>query len=153
MSTATLLNPLPVQFPSPTVRYLCRSWWTCHSTARHTWRTRCDALLATGHTLSVVPPTIRQNLDLVVMPVPGWRGQIPTWFGIPCRIGRATIWLPVQAGPIPYREFSLLVLLPTQDLEDAPPFIHVGTQFLLEYKAKVQLDCSSIEGLGRLVIP
>jgi hypothetical protein len=153
MATTTVLNPHPVAYPSVAVRYLCRSWWSCYSTPRHTWRVRCDSLLATEQALSVVSPTTRASLDLVVTPVPGWRGQVPPWFGIPCRIGRVTLWLPVEDGPDLYRDLSLLVLLPREDLEDAPPFIYLGTQFLLEHRAQVFLDCSSATNQGRLIIP
>jgi hypothetical protein len=72
--------------------------------------------------------------------------------GIPCRIGRVTLWLPVQDYPHPYREFSLLVLLPRADLKDAPPFIYLGTQFLLEYQARLMIDASALNP-GRLMIP
>src|SRR5260370_19681688 len=117
MPTTTLLSPPPLLLPSLSLRYLCPCWWTCHSTGRHTWRVRCDSLLATGQLLSVIPPTIRQNLDVAIKPARGWRGQIPTWFGIPCRIGRVAVWLPIEQGPELYREFSLLVTFPDQNLE------------------------------------
>jgi hypothetical protein len=44
-----------------------------------------------------------------------------------------------------FRNFSLLVLLPREELEGAPPFILLGTQFFLEYKARVLLDFFSTE--------
>jgi hypothetical protein len=91
-------------------------------------------------------------LDLVILPVRGWRGRVPTWLGIPCRIGRVTVWLLVQEDLGRHREFSLLVLLPQGEPEDAPPFIHLGMQFLLEYRARVLLDCSSTVA-GQLIIP
>jgi hypothetical protein len=153
MSTTTLLIPYPVRLRSPAVRYLCRSWWTCYSSAPHTWRDRCDSLLATGHPLSVIPPTTREALDIVVAPVSGWRGSVPAWFGIPCRIGRARIWLPIEENAGELREFEILVLLPKRELDEAPPFIHLGTQFLLEYHSQVVLDGSSPTTPGRLVIP
>ncbi len=152
MATTTQLNPYPLSYPSPAVRYLCRSWWTCYSTPRHTWRIRCDYLLATGQPLSVIPPTIRENLHVVIKTVSGWKGQVPTWLGIPCTIGRVTVWLPVEENPGQYRDFSLVVLLPKRDVDGAPPFIHLGTQFLLEYQAKVILDGSPSRS-GQLIIP
>jgi hypothetical protein len=101
----------------------------------------------------VIPRAVFQFLDLAIAPERGWKGQVPTWFGIRCRIGRATLWLPIQEYPGQYRELSLLALLPRQDLEDAPPFILIGTQFLLEHEARIELDCSSVKSRGRLVIP
>lgn len=153
MSTTTLLEPYPVVYPSAAVHYLCKSLWSCYSTPKHTWRVRCDSLLATGQPLSVVPPTIRAHLDLVIAPVPGWKGHVPTWFGVGCRVGRVELWLPVEETPGQYRRFSLLALLPRHHLDDAPPFIHLGTQFLLEYRAHVRLDCSSVGGQGLLDFP
>lgn len=153
MATTTLLTPYPVRLPSPAVRYLCQSWWTCHSAGRHTWRNRCDALLATGQPLSLIPRPIRESLDLVVAPVPGWRGQVLTWLGVPCRVGRVATWLPVQENPGQLREFSLLALCPQHDLDDAPPYLQLGTQFLLEVRAQVFLDGTAPSAGGKLVIP
>jgi hypothetical protein len=64
-----------------------------------------------------------------------------------------TLWLPIEENPGEFREFSLLVLLPKEDLEDAPPYIFLGAQFLLEYQAQVHLDCSAASNPGQLVIP
>src|SRR5947209_4850063 len=112
MPTTTGLVAYPVRMPSPAFRFLCQSWWTCHSNGRHTWRNRCDALLATGQALSVIPRAVQENLDLVIRPEPGWRGQVPSWFGVACRIGRVAMWLPIADNPGQLREFSLLALLP-----------------------------------------
>ena len=153
MATTTPLVPYALPLPSPAVRYLFHSWWTCYSDGRHTWRNRCDALLATGQALSVIPPSIREQLDLVIRPAPGWKGQVPAWYGVACRIGRVSLWLPIEENPGELREYSLLTLLPRQDLEDAPPYVQVGTQFLLEYKARVELDSSTVNAGGRLMLP
>jgi hypothetical protein len=153
MPTTTLLNPYPVQHPAPSAHYLCTAWWTCFSTPRQTWRNRSDILLATGQALSVIPVTIREMLDLVTTPAPGWRGRVPNWFGARCRIGRARLWLPITEEPGRFREFSLLALLPRDEPEDAPPFVHLGAQFLLEHRARLVLDCSSASRPGRLIIP
>jgi hypothetical protein len=117
------------------LRYLCRSWWTCHSSGRHTWRNRSDALLATGQPISLIPREVQDRLELVISPERGWRGQIPSWFGVPCRIGRVQHWLPIEEEAGRYRDFALLALLPREDPDDAPPFILLGTQFLLEFQA------------------
>jgi hypothetical protein len=61
--------------------------------------------------------------------------------------------LSAQEYPGQYRELSLLVLLPTLDLEDSSPFIHPGTQFLVEHRAQLFLDCSSPGSQGRMVNP
>jgi hypothetical protein len=104
----------------------------------------------------VIPRTIRDLLDLEIGPAAGWRGNVPTWFGIPCSIGRVTMWLPVQEQPGQYRDFSLLVLLAREELTDAPPFIHLGAQFLLEYGVEVLLNYRPVPpatSSGQLVIP
>jgi hypothetical protein len=153
MATTTLLHPYPYPLPAAAVRYLCRIWWTCYSAPPHTWRVRCDALLATGQLLSVIPRMIQDDMNLAITPEPGWSGQVPTWFGIPCQLGRVTAWLPAQDHPGHYRPLSVLALFPKDELTDAPPFIHLGTQFLLEHRAQVHLDCASAGNAGRLVIP
>ncbi len=153
MTTTTTLHPHPVPSPTPLVRYLGHCWWTCHSAGRHTWRNRCDALLAIGQLLSVIPRAARESLDLVIEPEAGWRGQVPTWLGVPCRIGRATLWLPVDEEPGRHRDLSFLALLPRHDLDDAPPFIQIGTQFLLEHRIQTHLDATSTVSPGRLTIP
>jgi hypothetical protein len=150
-----MLLPSTLPFPAPVVHYFCESWLTCHGepSTRHTYRERADSFLATEQLLSVIPLPIRELIDIQVTPERGWKGQIPTWYGIPCRIGRVRLWLPTQAGPSSHRDFSLLALLPERELEDASPLIHVGTQFLLEHRAQVHLDCSSSDGRGRLIFP
>jgi hypothetical protein len=87
-------------------------------------------------------PFTRHQLDAVVMPEPGWTGPVPDWQGIPCKIGRVEMWLFVEGNLAPH-SFSLLVLLPKREAPDAPPFVHLGVQFLLEYRARVRLDASS----------
>lgn len=63
------------------------------------------------------------------------------------------MWLPCQETSGQPRPFSLLTLFPQQDIPDAPPFIQLGTQFLLEYKAQVILNETGTGGGNRLVIP
>jgi hypothetical protein len=152
MATTTALTPYPLALPVPVVRFLAVSWWTCSSAGTHTRRNRSDALLAPGQPLSVVPFTIRNNLDLEVYPVPGWRHRVPSWYGVSCRIGRVTLWLPIVENPGQLRSFSLLALLPQQDLPDAPPFIQLGAQFLIEYRVQALLDGENPSN-SRLLIP
>jgi hypothetical protein len=66
------------------------------------------------------------------------------------------MWLPVQENPGQYRDFSLLALLARDELTDAPPFIHLGSQFLLEYGVQVLLNHvpgSPATCSGQLTIP
>jgi hypothetical protein len=100
----------------------------------------------------VIVPQIRDGLDIEVTPEPGWAQSVPPWHGVPCAVGRVQIWLPVY-GHLPYRPFSLLGLLPQHDPPDALPYIYLGVQFLLEYRATLVLDCSQGPGGGRLRIP
>jgi hypothetical protein len=110
-------------------------------------------MLAPGQLLTVMPPTVTERFDLEILPERGWKGQVPTWFGVPCRVGRVTIWLPILEGPAPLRALSLLALFPREEVDDMPPFIQIGTQFLLEHRTELHLDYSSPAGEGRLVIP
>jgi hypothetical protein len=155
VATTTLFQPSLLPTPTPVAHYFCESWWACHTApgSRHQYRERLDSLLSPGQGLSVIPGTVFERLDLVTVPERGWRGQVPTWFGVPCRIGRVKLWLAVEGAPGTYREFSLLALFPRGDLDDAPPFVQLGTQFLLENRAKLHLDCSSPSRGGRLIIP
>lgn len=88
-------------------------------------------------------------------PESGWVTAPPDWHGIPCRIGRVQVWLPVQ-GALALRPFSLLALLPTRDSLVALPYVYLGTQFLVEHWVELVIDC--LAGVpsatsGRLLIP
>src|SRR3712207_260841 len=139
MSTTALI-PYPVHYPSPALRYLCEAWWTCYSGSKHFWRQRSDCLIATGQALSVIPRRARELLDPQIRPAPGWKGHVPSWYDVPCGIGRVTLWLPIEQNLGQFRDFSLLALLPRDEVPDAPPFIHLGMQFLLEYRGQLHLD-------------
>jgi hypothetical protein len=62
------------------------------------------------------------------------------------------MWLPSQETPGQMRSFSLVSLFPKQDVPDAPAFIQLGMQFLLEYQVHVVLNETGTGG-NRLVIP
>jgi len=147
-----LLNPYPIPYPAPTARFFSESWWTCYSSPPYTWRQRSDVILATGEPFSVILPSIRDRLDLEIKPAPGWQGFAPTWLGVSCHVGQVTLWLPIQETPGQFHSFSLLALLPQQDVPDAPPFIQLGVQFLLEHHVQVVLN-ETATGANRLVIP
>jgi len=63
------------------------------------------------------------------------------------------MWLHTQETPGQTRSFSLLALFPQQDVPDAPPFIQLGTQFLLEYHVQVILNQTGTGGGNRLIVP
>ena len=73
-----------------------------------------------------------------------------SWCGVACRLVRVRIGLPVAGSAAP-RPFSLLALLPLGDVEDVPPFIRLGAEFLNVNRASVQLSSTPCE--GQLVIP
>jgi hypothetical protein len=152
MSTILLHSYSPFPYPTPTARFLAQAWWTCYSSPPYTWRQRSDASLATGELFSVIP-YIREKLDLEITPAPGWKRFALTWLGIPCHVGRVTMWLPSEETPGQKRSFSLLAMFPQQDVPDAPPFIQLGVQFLLEYQVQVVLNETGTGGGNRLVIP
>ena len=151
MSTI-LLTLYPVPYPTTTARFLTESLWTCYSAPPHTWRQRSDSILATGEPLSIIPRTTRDGLDPEIIPAPGWKGLAPTWMGVPCHVGRVTLWLPTQETLVPFRPFSMLTLLPQHDVPDASPFIQLGVQFLLEYHVQVVLNETATGG-NYLLIP
>jgi len=102
--TTTVFTPSLFPLPAPAVHHVSQSWWTCHcgASGRHRYRERFDTMLAPGLLLTVMPPTVTERFELEILPEPGWKGQIPSWFGIPCRLGRVTVcW-----GHGPYRVVS-----------------------------------------------
>ena len=138
-------------FPFPVLRYLCKAWWICWKRrGAGTRERRCDVRLGTGHDFSVIPRNVQRSLRAVVTPEPGWRGDVPTWFGIDCDIGRVEMRLPVQASlGVPYWRFPLLVLLPVRPSRYDPSYIWLGSQFLEEYRVEVRLGPTA----GKLLIP
>jgi hypothetical protein len=155
MPTTTIFKASRFSLPTPAVHYICQTWWSCSHGAgsRYEYRERFDSLLSTAELLSVIRPSALKGIDLEIMPERGWRGHVLTWRGVPCRLGRVRVWLPIEEGPDVLRPLPLLALFPKEDVEDAPPFVQLGTQFLLEHKVQLTLDASSIQGEGRLVIP
>ncbi len=66
----------------------------------------------------------------------------------------ANILLPLPSSEtVAYRPFSVLVFLPDQNPPDALPYIYLGAQFFLEYRAAVTLDCASDPATGTVSIP
>jgi len=111
-----------------------------------------DSLLATSDDLSVLLPSIRDLYDIVIVPEPGWgRRRVPRWHGVACRLGRAELWLPVEQGALPLRLVPLLVRVPASDPPDVLPYVLLGTQFLREYRAKVEVDSEAAS--GQLITP
>ena len=89
-----------------------------------------------------MPASIHQHLKLAISPEPKWHAPLPTWHGIPCDVGRVPMWWPVPAQPPTFRKVSLLVLLPDHDPPDTLPYIYLGTQFLVEFRGRLTVDCS-----------
>jgi|GEM_PF-5535881 hypothetical protein len=153
MSTTLLSFSSLAYYPTLTARFCAEAWWTCYSSPPHTWRKRLDVVLATGEPFSVIVPAARNFLDLEIVSAPAWKGIWMTWLGIPCQVGRVTLWLPSHETPGQMRSFSLLALFPQQDVPDTPPFIQLGVQFLLEYNIQVVLNETGPGGGKRLLIP
>ncbi len=66
------------------------------------------------------------------------------------------MWLHVQEHPGIPQPFDILALLPQTDVPDAPPLIHLGAQFLREFRVQVRLDSTQLvagQSCGALVIP
>src|SRR5262249_2702674 len=125
--------------PFPFIRYHSEAWWVCWKRkGSGTRERRCDVRLTTGHDFSVIPYRVQKTLRAVVTPEPGWRGDVPTWFGIDCSVGRVEMRLPVQPSlGIPFWRFSVLAL-PDRASRRDPPYILLGAQFLEEYQVQVR---------------
>ncbi|MGL4555068.1 MAG: hypothetical protein ACRC33_28215 [Gemmataceae bacterium] len=142
------LTAYPVHgLPTPAHRYLLRAWWACDNGAGGSYRRASDLVISTGDTLSVIPPQIRFDMDLLVTAEAGWAGTRLGWRGILCRVGRARLTLHDDSGHP--RDFSPLVLLPNRMPPDLPPFIHLGAQFLDEFAARLEITPAA----GRLLVP
>jgi hypothetical protein len=106
------------------------------------------AVLSTGDVLSVV---FRVNSNRLRACAGAVGHDYPlSWLGVPCELVRLWIGLPVLGSTTP-RPFRLLALLPTRDVEDVPPCIRLGTEFLQANRASVELTSSPWQ--GQLVIP
>lgn len=150
--TTVPLYPFPVTTIVPSIRFLCRSWWSCYSDGSHTWRNRSDCLIATGEAVTIMPLAVRESLDLEIKPVAGWKDREPHWLGAPCLVGRTTIWLPIAEEPGQYRDFSLLALFPTDDLPHVVPYVLLGMQFFVEHRLQLTIDCSSAERAASITL-
>jgi len=148
----------PVRWsPVATALFRLEARWTCHSSKPGTtWRDRCDVILATDLPFTVIPVPIQRSLDLVESPEPRWRGPTPDWFGVPCRIVRAQVWFPTLGPSLLFVPFELVVQLPQTDLPDTPPFILLGNQFLVEHRARIQIDANQMAPefpCGQIIFP
>lgn len=136
--------------PAPTGCYACMARLLCYDGDRNAFTSRdCRALLSPGDPFSVVfpvnlPPNLFAVYDMVNFSAP------LSWCGVACRLVRVRIGLQVVGSPVP-RSFQLLALLPLGEVEDVPPFIRLGAEFLHTNRAGVQL--SSAPCMGQLVIP
>src|SRR5262249_19905730 len=118
-----------------------------------------ECLLDTGTTITVMPRLVRNNLNLQVTKLSGWRRQpVPSWRGWECRICRVTMVL----GGV---ELPLLTRIPKKEqawqyAEWAPgspiPVVSVGTEFLLHFRIRVELsgeDMRPEAPCGKLLLP
>ena len=105
-------------------------------------------LFSPGDPVSIMLPNRKQGQPpILIRPTP-YREL--SWLGVPARLAWLGIGLPV-VGSDTLRPFRLLALLPLQDVEDVPPVIRLGAEFLHAHRADVHLSAAT--GEGRLVIP
>jgi hypothetical protein len=145
----SLWRPHEEVCPSPTGCFSCTVLLQCYDWTRSTYTSaKCRALLSPGEPFSVVLPMDREDLTPTAEPV-AWPHRL-AWCGVPCGLIRVRVGLPVLGVTTP-RPFQLLALLPARDLDDTPPFIRLGAEFVYANRASVELLTSPFE--GRLVIP
>ncbi len=109
--------------------------------------------LATEVSISVLPPRVVANLQLDVLPLPGWVGrQVPDWCGIPCRIGYLILDFPVEASPAPIR-LVVWVRVPERSEPWMPAYLLLGTHFLRHYQAEVSIELARVNYARRLTQP
>jgi len=132
------------------ISYYCESRLLCFNTDTAAYTSRpFGTILSTADPVSVVfRPTRRTPAQVVCERIP--HDAPLSWFGAPCVLVRVRIGLPVVGNPTP-RPFSLLALLPLRRVRDTPPFLRLGTGFLVAHRATVRLTSSPAR--GELVIP
>jgi hypothetical protein len=135
---------------TPTACFQCTVQVLCFDTRTRAFTSRSvRTLFSPSDPYSVVFPLrrvgpLRAFAELAPLAV------VPTWFGSPCTPIYVRIGLPVVGQSIP-RPFRLLALLPLQDVDDAPPLLRLGAEFLQATGANVELTANPCE--GRLIIP
>jgi hypothetical protein len=131
--TVTFLQPWypPAEAcPFTTAGYSCEAWLFCFNLRRHVYTSRrFRVLLSTGEPCSIVLPFLRGNGTFIVCEEETAYQETHVWWGVPCRFVRVRMRLPVVGNSSP-RLFVLRALLPLREVEDAPPFIRLGGNFL-----------------------
>lgn len=149
-STTTLLRPWQPHVeacPCPTALYSCTARLLAHGPSGFT-SLLFEALLSPGDPVSVVLPFFSQGETRIVCEETPY--QELSWFGVPARLIRVRLGLPVVGRSEP-RPFTLLALLPLREVEDVPPLLRLGAEFLYSQRAEVHLSADPCE--GRLIIP
>jgi hypothetical protein len=99
--------------------------------------------LALDEPISVITKDIFDTLEVTVnFDVPSWAGRqayIPSWRGMPCRIGLARFNMvnpnvAAAHGGYSAQEFNVLVRVPDQDPIAPPPTILLGNEFFHHYR-------------------
>jgi len=151
--STTLLEPWephPEARPFPTTGYRCPIRVFCRDTRRGAYTSRTfQALFSPGDPYSVVLP-FRNKQGIRIITDPVVVSATPSWYGVPCQFVRLRIGLSVVASDSP-RPFHLLALLPLREVEDVPPMIRLGAEFLHANGASVHLSTNPAQ--GQLVIP
>jgi hypothetical protein len=152
--TVTLLEPWypPAEArPFPTAGYRCSAWLFCFNPRKQVYTShRFRALLSTGEPYSIVLPFLSGNGTFIVCEEETACQETHVWWGVPCRFVRVRMRLPVVGASIP-RRFTLRALLPLEEVNDVPPFIRLGGNFLYDTAARVELESDPRQ--GRLIIP
>jgi hypothetical protein len=152
--TVTLLRPWQPHsevFPFETACYQCDSQLLCFDDEKKAITSRTfRALFSPGDPVSIVLPSCnREGLRIIYEAIPTL-SLIPWWYGVPCSLVRVRLGLFVVGSAVP-RPFTLRALLPQRELDDVPPFLRLGAEFLHANNVNVQLSSRSCE--GRLLIP
>jgi len=152
--TLTLLQPWypPAEAcPFPTAGYGCDAWLFCFNMVKRAYTSRrFRALFSPGEPYSVVLPFLGESGTFIVCEEETACQQTHIWWSVPCRFVRVRMRLPVVDAALP-RPFVLRALLPLREVEDVPPLIRLGGNFLLDNAGRVELDSNPWQ--GRLLIP
>jgi hypothetical protein len=129
------------------LRFALMASWSITDSEEGLWVLR-PGMIAPELPFSVIPRSLREALQLQPLAeLPdAWRSRpVPTWHGIPCRLGSVFMRTVNQQVPAVPLVFRLLVLMPERD-SPGPRSDHVvvGSEFLVHYGLRVILDYDRI---------
>ena len=107
-----------------------------------------ECLLDSGAPVSVIPHSIYDSSNFEWTELPGAPLELTQWFGVPCKVGRIEVWLPVpQPPPQPPLQCGPYFFIakfpegtPKQFKDKAIPIL-VGLNFFADHQSELEFQC------------